>query len=288
MNACSNFKKWIAVGLLLPTCLALAADESVVVSKPEKPIPWEKANIQVGGLFPIFDSDLVFGIEGNNNQSINVEDTLGLDSSLTVFQIGGMFRPGESRRNQVEFSYAGYHRDGSSMLTREIEIEGVTYPVGANVETVFNFDIISATYTYAIVQNSRMRIALGLGMYVMPLEYDLSIQTTGDNTFIEGADTTLPLPVIAVRGEFQLVRSLFLNTSVDGMYAEISDFRGALVDFNVGLEYRPWKCVGFGVGYNFFYGGLEGEGSSDYPGVDFVGSVTIRYSGLLLYGKWCF
>ncbi|HEX5217977.1 MAG TPA: hypothetical protein VFZ59_00280 [Verrucomicrobiae bacterium] len=264
----------------------MAADEPIEVSKPEQ--PWEKANLQVGGLFPIFDSDLVFGIEGANNQSINAEDTLGLDSSLTVFQIGGMYRPGESRRNQIEFSYAGYHRDGSAVLTREIEIEGITYPVGANVESVLNFDIISATYSYAFVQTERARVALGLGAYIMPLRYDLNIETTGGNTFIEGADTTLPLPVIAVRGEFLLFRSLFLNTSVDGMYAEISDFRGALVDFNIGLEYRPWKCVGFGVGYNYFYGGLEGEGSSDYPGVDFVGSVTIRYSGLLLYGKWCF
>jgi len=276
----------VAVALASMTWTVAATDEDSAT--PKRTTPWEKANLQVGGLFPIFDSDLVFGIEGANNQSINVEDTLGLDSSLTVFQIGGMFRPGESRRNQVEFSYAGYHRDGSAVLTRDIEIEGVTYPVGANVETVFNFDIISATYSYAIVQNERIRIALGLGIYVMPLNYNLNIQTSGDNSFIEGANTTLPLPVIAVRGEFQLFRTLFLNTSVDGMYAEISDFRGGIVDFNLGLEYRPWKHVGIGVGYNYFYGGLEGTGSSDYPGVDFVGSVTIRYSGLLIYTKVCF
>ena len=288
MNACSNLKRWIAVGLLLPTYLAPAADEAIEVTKPEESKPWEKGNVQFGGLFPIFNSDLVFGIEGANNQSINAEDILGLDSSLTVFQIGAMYRPGKSRRNQLDFSYAGYHRDGNAVLTRDIEIEGVTYPVGANVETVFNFDIISATYSYAIVQNEHARVALGLGFYVMPLKYDLNIQTSGQNTFVEGADTTLPLPVIAVRGQFQIVQSLFFNTAVDGMYAEISDFRGAIVDFNAGLEYRPWKCVGFGLGYNFFYGGLEGKGSSDYPGVDFVGSVTIRYSGLLIYGKWCF
>jgi hypothetical protein len=122
----------------------------------------------------------------------------------------------------------------------------------------------------------------------MPLEYNLNIQSSSGNTFVEGADTTLPLPVIALRGEFQIIRSLYFNTTVDGMYAEISDFRGAIVDFNMGLEYRPWKFIGFGVGYNYFYGGLEGKGSSDYPGVDFVGSVTVRYSGLLLYTKVCF
>ena len=287
MNRHRIVGSWIVVALASATSLvATAAEEDS--GMPERVTPWEKANLQVGGLFPIFNSDLVFGIEGANNQSINAEDILGLDSSLTVFQIGAMYRPGESRRNQLDFSYAGYHRDGSATLTREIEIGGVTYPVGANVETVFNFDIISATYSYAIVQNDHARIALGLGVYVMPLNYDLNIETTGGNTFIEGANTTLPLPVIALRGEFQIVRSLYFNASIDGMYAEISDFRGAIVDFNLALEYRPWKHIGFGVGYNYFYGGLEGKGSSDYPGVDFVGSVTIRYSGLLIYTKVCF
>lgn len=280
----TGLQRWTAVVLAATTWpLAAVAEDS-----PEKVTPWEKANLQVGGLFPVLSSDLVFGIEGADNQSINAEDTLGLDSTLSVFQIGALYRPGESRRNQLDFSYAGFHRDGSAVLTQEIEIGGITYPVGANVESVFNFDIFSATYSYALVQNERARIALGLGLYVMPLEYDLNIQTSGQNTFIEGGDTTLPLPVIGVRAEFLLVRNLYLNTSIDGMYAEISDFRGALVDFNLALEYRPWKHVGFGVGYNYFYGGLEGQDSSDYPGVDFVGSVTVRYSGVLVYGKWCF
>lgn len=277
---------WIAIALASVTALAAPAAEDSAT--PEISIPWEKANLQAGGLFPFISSDLVFGAQGANNQSVNAENTLGLDSSIAVFQVGALYRPGESRRNQLDFSYAGFHRDGSTLLSSEIEIDGITYPVGANVDTVFNFDILSATYSYALVQTERVRFALGLGVYVIPLEYDMNIQTSGNNTFIPGADTTLPLPVLAVRGNFQLVHNFFLNASVDGMYAEISDFRGALVNLNLGLEYRPWKRIGFGVGYNYFYGGLEGQGSSDYPGVDFVGSVTVRYNGLLVYGKWCF
>jgi len=55
------------------------------------------------------------------------------------------------------------------------------------------------------------------------------------------------------------------------MYLEITDFKGALLDVNVALEYRPWSHVGFGVGYNSFTADVEGESSgSDYPGSDFV------------------
>jgi hypothetical protein len=106
---------------------------------------------------------------------------------------------------------------------------------------------------------------------------------------VEGADVTLPLPSIALRGEFQLVPKLFLRGSIDAMYLEVSDFQGSLLDVNLGLEYRPWQHVGFGFGYNSLAVSVEAEtGDSDYPGVDFVGSVDVRFNGLMLYGKLLF
>jgi hypothetical protein len=165
----------------------------------------------------------------------------------------------------------------------------MTFPVGADVESVFNFDIIRGTYSYALLQDERMRIAIGLGIYAIPLKYELRGETTGGRTSVEGADTTLPLPALALRGEFQLIPKLFLNASIDAMYLEISDFKGSLLDVNIGLEYRPWKHFGLGLGYNAMSIIAEGESSSsDYPGADFVGKVDVRFSGLLLYGKLSF
>jgi hypothetical protein len=106
---------------------------------------------------------------------------------------------------------------------------------------------------------------------------------------VEGADITLPLPAFAVRGEFQLFPKLFLNTSIDFMYLKISDFQGSLVDLNIALEYRPWKHFGLGLGYSALSVYVEAQGtSSNYPGADFVGSVDVRYAGLMFYGKYSF
>ena len=242
-----------------------------------------------GGFVAFFSSDLTFGREGGGNGSINAEDLLGLDSDLTVFRVGAMYRPGKTRRNQLDFSYASYDRDGSATLTEDITIDNVTYPIGAQIETVFDFDLIRGTYSYAFWQSERMRLAIGLGVYAVPLRYEVDIETTGGNTAVEGADTTLPLPALALRGELRLVNKLFLNASVEGMYLEMNDFKGSLIDFNVGMEYRLWKHFGVGLGYNFLGVSVEGEGSSsDYPGADFVGEVDVRFSGLFLYGKLSF
>jgi len=268
---------------------AYAGDEGESNSAEKHFLPWEKGSVKFGGFVAAFSSDLGFGINNAAGVTINAEELFGLDTSLFVFRADAMYRPGQSLRHQFDLSYASYHRDGSATLTEEIDINGDTYPIGAHVESVFNFDIIRGTYSYALLQDERMRIALGLGVYAVPLRYGIDIETESGRTAIEGADTTLPLPAVALRGEFQLIPKLFLNASIDAMYLEISDFKGSLLDVNVGLEYRPWKHFGLGVGYNGLSVNVEGEDdNTDYPGADFVGTVDVRFSGLLLYGKWSF
>jgi hypothetical protein len=249
--------------------------------------PWEKGSLRFGGFISAFDSTVTFGVN-SAGVTVNAEELLGLDDSLTVFRVDALYRPGQSRRHQIDFTYASYNRDGTATLDQEITIRGTTYPIGARIQSELNFDIIRGTYSYALIQDDRMRIALGLGIYGVPLEYGLEVDTSGGRSTVEGADTTLPLPAIAFRGEFMLIPKLFLYASIDAMYLEVSDFKGSLLDVNVGLEYRPWKHVGFGLGYNSMSVSVEGEGDSDYPGVDFVGDVDIRFNGLLLYGKLSF
>jgi hypothetical protein len=281
-------RKWIAVAILAGALGSVrAAEETAIQTETKEYLPWEKGSVKFGGFIAAFNSDIGFGVN-SLGVTLNAEDLLGLDSSLTVFRGEAMYRPGKSRRNQIDFTYASYHRRGSATLEQEITIGGETFPVGAQLESIFNFDIIRGTYSYAILQDDRMRIALGLGVYALPLEYGLTVETTSGTSRVEGGDTTLPLPAFALRGEFQLIPKLFLNAGIDAMYLEISSFKGSLLDVNLALEYRPWKHFGFGVGYNSLNIAVEGEAGSDYPGIDFIGSVDVSYAGLMLYGKVSF
>jgi len=290
MSGSVNIYRW---GIIFFLAVAIpagrAADEATTSSEGKGYLPWEKGSVKAGGFISTFDSTLAFGINQSADINFNAENLFGLDSSLAVFRAEAMYRPGESLRHQIDFSYASYHRDGRATLSQDITVNGVTYPVGATVDSLFNFDIYRGSYTYALLQDERMRIAVGLGIYVVPVKYGLEIETGGGRSSVTGADTTLPLPSLALRGEFQLIPKLFFNASIDAMYLEISDFKGSLLDANIGLEYRPWQHVGIGLGYNAVSVVVEGEDlSSNYPGADFVGKVDVRFSGLLLYGKVSF
>lgn len=285
MKSYTNLRILTVTAVLAGTLLASSGAEDT----EKRYLPWEKGSVKFGGFIAAFNSDLGFGINEAAGVTINAEELFDLDSSLTVFRAEAMYRPGKSRRHQLDFTYASYDRDGSATLTEEININGNTIPVGAEVDSVFNFDIIRGTYSYALLQDQRMRIAIGLGVYAIPVEYELEARSPSGRTKVEGADTTLPLPALALRGDFQLIPKLFLTTGIDVMYLNISDFKGSLLDVNVGLEYRPWKYFGFGIGYNGMSVDAEAESSdSNYPGADFVGSVDVRFSGLMLYGKFVF
>jgi hypothetical protein len=187
MKSLVKLGTWTVTTLLAGASFQLrAAEEMEASTSAPFALPWEKGAVAFGGFATFFSSDLVFGIEGADGASINAEDRLGLESDLVVFRAGAMYRPGESRRHQLDFSYASYDRDGSATLTEELTIGGVTYPVGAQVETDFDFDIIRGTYSYAFWQSYRPWRHFGLGV-----AYNfLGVDVTGESSSSDypGAD----------------------------------------------------------------------------------------------------
>jgi hypothetical protein len=289
MNSFGSIPLWTITAIMAGTPLITRAAEEPAPTAERRYVPWEKGSAQFGGLLTVFDSTLAFGINRASGVSFDAEELFGLDSTRVILRAEAMYRPGKSLRHQFDVSYGSYHRSGIVNLSEEIEINRVTYPVGARIESVFNFDLIRGTYSYALLQDDRMRIALGLGVYAVPLRYELDIRTTAGTTNVEGADITIPLPALALKGEFQLVPRLFLDAGINAMYLELSDFKGSLVEANVSLEYRPWKHFGLGVGYSGMAVSVEAETTdSDYLGADFVGNVDVRFNGLMLYGKVSF
>src|SRR5689334_9420966 len=111
--------KTFASALILSAFVApnFAAD-SDATSSDSKYLPWEKGSVKVGGFISAFDSTLTFGRAGSG-ATFNAEDRLGLDSSLTVIRADAMFRPGPTRRHEIDISYAGYHRDGNATLSED-------------------------------------------------------------------------------------------------------------------------------------------------------------------------
>jgi hypothetical protein len=268
----------------------ICADCPATTNEAEKPYPpWDRAALSLGGNVATLNSSVSFGINGAAGLSVTPEELLGLDSSLFVFGAGAFYRLGEAKRHQISLSYVGYHRSGSTTLTDQIQIGDNILLPGTQLSTVFNFDIIRATYTYAVFQDDRVRIGLGLGFYIAPININVKV-TSSDQTLEGGSmQTTLPLPVLALGGELRLTPKFSLLADVNAMYLSIDNFQGGILDTTLAMEYRLWKHFGLGLAVNAMAINVEAQGSdTSYPGADFFGKVNVQYGSLFLYGKLAF
>jgi hypothetical protein len=273
--------KWFI--FILGVCIIMsgtvfAADQN------KSDLPWEKAYLNLGWFFADTNSGFRLG-ESNVGAgiSIDVEDFLGLDSTTSAFRIDGGWRFTKNKRHKLELGWFSFKRDSSGTITEDIDIPpelgGGQIPAGA-VNSEFNYDIIKLKYEYSFVLDDRLDLNLGVGLFVMPIEF--GVQGSGGPKMEE--DITAPLPVGSLGFDFAITPKWFIRQQLELFYLEIGDFEGSIMGTNVALEYLPWKHVGFGLGLDAMRVGVEANGS-DYPGVDFKGSVEFDYIGAQLYVK---
>ncbi len=70
-------------------------------------------------------------------------------------------------------------------------------------------------------------------------------------------------------------------------YLEYENITGGLADTYFGVEWNPFKHVGFGLGYNSVTYRVERDGTAS-NGLDYNCKINLELSGLLLYARYFF
>lgn len=163
--------------------------------------PWERFSFTFGGFVTEINTDIRLGSkDAGTGIDVNLEEALGLDTSSTVFRVGAAYRFGKSRRHQAEFSWFQLNRDATKTLGQDVVIDNVVYPIGTTAASTLDLQIWKASYNYSFLLDDRINLAAGLGVFVMPIKYQVSAPGIGVN----GEDITAPLPVIGLRADFAL------------------------------------------------------------------------------------
>ena len=243
--------------------------------------PWDRFSFTLGGYIADINSSVTLGSGTLGlGASVDVEEALGLDSSMSVLKAGVRYRFGSTRRHMLGLQYYDFRRNSTKTLETDITWQDKKYPIGTTVESYLNIEVLKAGYSYAFFQDDRISLAASIGLFITPIEGGIS--AAGIGTAEERV--TAPLPVVGLQLDFAITPKLFLKQSLEVFYLEIGDFKGSINSFTIACEYNFWKNVGFGIGYDMFDLKIEANGS-DYPNIDFIGKVEFKYSGLLLYTK---
>ena len=241
----------------------------------------------IGPNAAIIDSGVSVGINSVGlGLNLDVEKLLGLDTGTFSLRVEGAYRTGETGRHRVGVSWSSFRRSGENTLT-----EGITLPPeldpdetellpGTTPKGAFDIDIINTTYRYSIILDDRIDLNIGGGLYIAPITIGVGIE--GED-FAE-TDLIAPLPVLGIGLTTALSERWYAIAQSNLMYIRINNFRGAITNSMVGVEYRPFKNVGFGLRAESLRLGVEVVDESDIPGLgDFVGDINFSFVGASLY-----
>jgi len=256
---------------------------TVAHAENSRSLPWEKASLSIGGFVSTTNSELQLNSDTlGAGAVVDLENGLDMDSKFATYRVDGFYRFGSTRRHQIEMHYYRSDRDGSRVTEQEYQIGDTVFPAGSGVESELDTWFFNVNYAYAFFQDDRVRLSGAIGVHTTGIKFKVSSVGLG----VEEEEVTAPLPVIGIRGDIALTQRWRLWGSTDLFYLSYGNYRGGLMDAGVGVEYLPFKHLGFGLGLNAVKYRLEADGDGDLG--DINGEVQYDFAGALLYVKLFF
>ena len=249
--------------------------------------PWEKFSVSLGGFGALSSSDIRIGTDLlGAGIDIDIEEALGVSSSVTSARLDALYRLGEKRRHRLGLSWFAFRRDGTFVAEEDFNEGDINISAGDTVNTIYNIDILKFDYAYSFFMDERFNLAVSGGLFLMPIEIGIAASPGGEST---KTDITAPLPVVGFNFDYAISPKWMLKQNFELFYLEIGGYRGGIFDSRLVVEWNVWEHWGFGAGIDSTRMSVESTNQNeDVPGVDFIGSIKMNYFGLMLYAKYRF
>jgi hypothetical protein len=212
---------------------------------------------------------------------VNFDEQLGGGDSQRL-RFDSFWRFGDTGRHKLKLIGFDMSRENSRTHDEEIEWGGDIYPVNAKVDAEFSFTVVELAYEYAFWKRENYEIDGSIGLHYTSMDASLKAKATSSggtlNRDIENsASVDAPLPVIGVRGMWDLTHNFWLDATAQFFALSIGDYDGSLQDYRVLVTWQPKKWLGIGLGYNRF------SVDVDVDKTDFDGSLDWTYSGPMVF-----
>jgi hypothetical protein len=250
--------------------LPLAADAQPTVGS-------ERGSILVGSFITDRESNARLDSDSGEGTDLDLEDDLGLESSMSVARVGGYLWLG--RRHRLDVAYFDMSRDASRVIDETIEFGDQVFQINTTIESEQELSILKADYTFAALARDRGYLGIVAGLYIADMAMTLSERTLGA---YESEDVTAPLPLFGLRGDYAITDRITLRGAVQWFGFDTGDVDGRLTDFYVGADYGLGRNQRMAVGLAYDRVSMN-IGAEDDDGFD--GRLDWGYDGVLLYFK---
>jgi len=265
-------KQRVFIPLFVSLPLLLTAPMSVAES-----VEGDRFSVSLGIFLTDRNTETRLDGSTGNGTNTDLERDLGLDASDNVFRLDGYYR--FNARHRLDFSVFDLSRSSSKQINRDIQWGERLFVIDTVVEADFDLTIFKAAYTYSFMRREHGYLGATLGVYTADTKVSLAEENLGQ---AEGSGITAPLPVIGLRGEYELSDKWSVRASSEFFFIEFDNVDGSLTDLYVGLDYAVFDSVSVGLGFNSvaFDVGVSKN--------DFQGSLDWKYTGGMIFLKFDF
>lgn len=206
------------------------------------------------------------GDVASGSTSIDVEDDLALgDEQNNVFFLA--LEHGVPALPNVRFQYLDIQLAGANTLTRDIEFNGVAYPLSTSVRSAIDATQTNAVFYYEVLDGV---VSLDLGLDVRYLDGRTDVNSEFETAGVE-FQVVIPLPHVRARLDLPLT-GLWLGGEVSG----VAYGGDSLYDADIALGWESPIGLGVQAGYRMFR--LDAENLDDVDQLDV--SIAGPYAGI--------
>jgi hypothetical protein len=243
----------------LALALVLTAAPASSLAQTAEPAVGVRASAELGFLF-VADHFVRFGVDGSridyrrDGAQDNLYPFARLSAEIDV-----------RRLHHVTLLYQPLEIVTRETLTRDLRIDGVTFPNGTPVQFRYGFPFFRAGWHYDLLAAPDRELSLGLAVQLRNATIDFE---SLDGRLFRGRSDVGVVPLLRARGRFPLGSAgAFFAFEVDGFYAPISvlngsdnEVTGAILDASVRVGWRVRPHVDLFVNLRYIGGGATGQG----------------------------
>lgn len=232
--------------------LAGIAAASPVAASAQEIDPDPRFWLEAGVYLPEADTKIgLFEPDRSRGTLITLEDQLGFESDASSFDatIGAKIDDDFF----TEGSIFAIRRSTSIVLAETIEVEDVTYPIGAAIDSDFDTDIYRLSIGYRFLANDRIDLAALVGVHVTDFGFSVVGEASVGGTTSAGVESgrkvLAPLPVVGLQAKLRPLKWLELRARGDVFDIEVGAYDGRLVNLEASATAAVVRNVALGLAY---------------------------------------
>lgn len=270
-------RKTLALVLLIPLSApyAVAWDEGFDEGVYH---PWlsDKFLLHVGGFLPRKSIELAArGSIDGDLIPIDFDKTFQGGDKENVAAISFHWRFGQKWWLSTEHYRTRFSE--SAQLEKEIEWNGVIFPVGAYAKAGVSNNIYRLVVGREVFRNHNSDLGLSVGVHWMDLgafiEGEIRIGDGVTGVQRESVSASAPLPNVGLTYQYSLSRKWLVGAQLDWFSASFDEYSGSIKNYNVGINYQINDHFGLGLSYKRFQVDVDVDKSGWY------GAVKLAHKG---------